>query len=156
MDKSQVKKIITTLGMLIGIVVIGYVILTYIYNYSKNTSKNTNNQAKDKFADLVLNDVTVGDQANSDILTYYNCYFNKNTTKNLLEGSNKSKLNYVNNSEKIVTELNKLSGNIDTLMVQLNNDILNNIGENYARAHLLNKQREEMKKTLNDLPLKNI
>jgi hypothetical protein len=154
MDKSQVKKIITTLGMLIGIVVIGYVILTYIYNYNTNTK--TNRQAKDKFADLVLNDVTVGDQANSDILNYYNCYFNQNTTNNLLGGSNISNANYVNNSANIVTRLNKLSGNIDELMVQLNNDILNNIGENYARAHLLNKQREELKKTLNDLPLKNI
>ena len=154
MDKSQVKKIITTLGMLIGIVVIGYVILTYIYNYNTNT--NTNHQAKDKFADLVLNDVVAGNQANSDILTYYNCYFNENTRKNLLEGSNTANSNYVNNSEKIVTKLNELSGNIDERMIQLNNDILNNIGENYARAHLLNKQREEMKKTLNDLPLKNI
>ena len=156
MDKSQVKKIITTLAMLLSVVVIGYVILTYIYNYNKNTTKNMTIHSKDKFADLVLNDVTVGDQANSDILTYYNCYFNENTQTNLKDGSNMANANYVNNSEKIVTKLNELSGNIDKLMVQLNNDILSNIGENYTRAHLLNKQREEMKKTLNDLPLKNI
>lgn len=154
MDKSQVKKIITTLAMLLSVVVIGYVILTFIYG--KNKSSNINNQTKDKFADLVLNDVTVGDQAKSDILTYYNCYFNQNTKTNLLDGSNKANANYINNSAEIVTQLNKLSGNIDELMVQLNNDILSNIGENYTRAHLLNKQREEMKKTLNDLPLKNI
>lgn len=148
MDKPQIKKIITKLAMLVGIVVIGYITLTFIYNrYSSS---------KDKFANLILNDVAVGDQVNSDILAYYNCYFNKNTTDNLLYGSNTANANYVNNSASIASKLNTLSTNIDTLMVQLNNDILNNIGENYSRAHLLNKRREEMKKSLNDLPLKNI
>jgi hypothetical protein len=154
MDKLQLKKILTTLAMLFGIVVIGYAILTFIYR--KDKSNNKKQQVDDKFADLVLNDVTAGNQANSDILNYYNCYFNDNTRNNLLTGSNMANTNYINNAGVIVTQLNELSGNIDELMVQLNNDILRNIGENYGRAHLLNKQREEMKKKLNDLPLKNI
>ncbi len=154
MDKSQVKKIFTTLTMLLSIVIIGYVILICFYGKYKNN--NIKWQVTDKFEDLVLNNVNAGDQANRDILNSYNCYFNNNTRNNLLTGSNMANTNYINNSEKIVTKLNTLSGNIDELMIQLNNDILNNISENYARAHLLNKQREEMKKTLNDLPLKNI
>ena len=154
MDKSQVKKIFTTLTILLSIVVIGYVILVCFYG--KYKSNNIKRQVNDKFEDLVLNNVNAGDQVDSDILTYYNCYFNNNTRNNLLTGSNKANTNYINNSQSIVTKLNTLSGNIDELMIQLNNDILNNISENYARAHLLNKQREEMKKNLNDLPLKNI
>lgn len=149
MDTPQIKKTIIKLAMLIAIAIIGYFTLGYIYNKKYDINK-------DKFNDLILNDVSVGDQVNSNIFTYYNCYFNKNTTDNLLSGSNIANANYVNNSATIVSKLNELSSNIDTLMVQLNNDILNNIEDNYARAHLLNKHREEMKQSLNDLPLKNI
>ena len=111
---------------------------------------------KDKFADLLLNDIVTGDKVDPEILRQYNCYFNTLTKQNLTSGAITANNYYVNNSASIASKLNALSTNIDTLMIQLNNDILTNIGENYARAHLLNRQREEMKKTLDDLPLKNI
>ncbi len=148
MDNTRLIKITKKIIMLLAIVGVCYIILTYIYN--------TSITQKDKFADLVLKDVTVGDQVNADILHQYNCYFNTLTQQNLTSGANAANRNYVNNSANIAAKLNTLSANIDTLMIQLNNDILNNISENYARAHLLNKQREEMKKTLDYLPLKNI
>ena len=147
MDKAPFKKI-KTIFMLLAIVGVCYIILTYIYN--------TTIKPKDRFADLVLKDVAVGDQVDSDILRQYNCYFNTLTQQSLTSGANTANGNYVANSASIASKLNTLSSNIDTLMIQLNNDILNNIGENYARAHLLNRQREEMKKTLDELPLKNI
>jgi len=142
----DIKKILKSFLMLTIIILVGYMVLTYIYESTR----------KDKFNDILLNDVMRGDDVNSDILTYYNCYFNKPTITNLQIGSNDANTNYVNNSEKIAMKSNELSENINTLMIQLNNDILKNIGENYRRAHLLNRQREEMKKQLNDLPLKNI
>lgn len=145
MEKTVLKNIAIKLTLLLAITFIGYKVLMQLYK-----------PKADKFSDLVLNNVSVGDEANKDIYDYYGCYFNKNTVDNLLSGSTLANSNYIGNSANIATKLNTLSANIDTLMIQLNNDILNNIGENYARAHLLNKQREEMKKTLDNLPLKNI
>ncbi len=140
----MVHKIINSIGIIIAITVSAYIALTYLYKPDKFT--NIDN----------LSDVNVGDTVNSDILNYYGCYFNKNTVNNLQSGSNLANTNFINNSRNIANKLNELSVNIDTLMIQLNNDILNNIGSNYARAHQLNKQREEMKKTLYDMPIKNI
>lgn len=151
MDKPQIKKLITT--SVIMLIIIGIIYITFTFIYNKHTVFVL---PKDKFSDLILNDVAVGDQVDSDTLTYYNCYFNPNTKQNLKSGSDKAVSNYVNNSAVITNQFQTLSTAIDTLMIQLNNDILNNIGANYGRAHLLNKQREEMKKSLNDLPLKNI
>lgn len=151
MDNSLLRKIVKKIVILLAIVCIIYLALTFIYNKNNPLSNK-----KDKFADLLLKDIAVGDQVDSDILRQYNCYFNSLTQQNLTSGATIANNYYVNNSAKIASKLNTLSTNIDTLMIQLNNDILNNIGENYARAHLLNKQREEMKKTLDDLPLKNI
>lgn len=150
---------ITKLIILLGIIFLGYIILTHIYKVENDffdNSTGTTQKSVDKFSDLILNNVNANDQVDTDILNYYKCYFNPNTVNNLMTGSNISNINYINNSASITNKLNTLSANIDKLMIQLNNDILNNINGNYARAHTLNKQREEMKKTLDYLPLKNI
>lgn len=142
----DIKKVLKSALLLTIVILIGYMVLSYTYEYLN----------KDKFDDILLNDVSYGDEVNSDILTYYNCYFNQDTINNIKQASINASSNYINNSEKIANKSNQLSININELMVQLNNDILKNIEKNYGRAHLLNKQREDMKKSLYELPVKNI
>jgi Na+-transporting NADH:ubiquinone oxidoreductase subunit NqrC len=148
----EYKKILKSLLILVIVVLCGYLVLSYFYELNATTTPHK----KDKFQNILLNDVSATDTATDEILKYYNCYFNDSTVDNLLSGANQARINYINNSEQNAKNFNLQSSNINNLMVQLNNDILNNITENYGRAHILNKQREEMKKKLNDLPLKNI
>lgn len=148
---NQLIKTIYKICILISIIILGYIILTFIYNHGYKSQTSA-----DKFADIILNDVTTNDISDADILRQYGCYFNNETKQNLMTGASMANKNYIANSANIALKLNTLSKNIDTLMVKLNNDILNNISENYGRAHLLNRQREEMKKTIDELPLKNI
>lgn len=140
-------KNIKVIIILFIVVIVGYIILSYTYG---------NLIPKDKFDNIVLNNISSMDIVDSDQLNKYNCYFNDKTNENLIIGANIANKNYNENSAKIALKFNELSAKIDNLMVQLNNDILNNISENYGRAHLLNKQREIMKRQLYDLPLKNI
>lgn len=151
MNNTTPKREIYKLCILIAIIIVGYIILTYVYKHNYKSQKHF-----DKFTDIILNDVTPNDIADADILRQYGCYFNNETKQNLMTGASMANKNYIANTANIALKLNTLSNNIDTLMIKLNNDILNNISENYGRAHLLNRQREEMKKTIDALPLKNI
>jgi len=144
-------------SMLLFVLVI--VIFVVFYTYIKNDYQIQTN-ATDNFSNLAVSNLLnlstpyPSEIVSDSILTDYNRLITDDFRQRLKGSGVRARGNYETNNRIIVDKLNLMDTNINKMLVDVNNTLYKQLGENYARSQEINNVRQDWLQDIDELPYK--